>query len=207
MRFETRPSAGRAEFEAKAAPHKTAVGALAAASTSTASTIDPTINEYIKDNAIWGEVKPAFMAAQHRKCGYCEVKITEAAGDVEHFRPKNALWELTAPGAELEDLVNQRGRKYNKRFDSGYYWLAYDWDNYLVACATCNQRWKSALFPVQARRTRAPQEGDEHTEHALLLDPFGPLDPAAHLTFGVLGDITQPVTAVFLVRKLLRPAA
>jgi hypothetical protein len=117
------------------------------------------------------------------------VIITESTGDVEHYRPKNAVWSLNEPGEELEDLVNVRGRKFNKDFDSGYWWLAYSWDNYLVSCPTCNQKWKSALFPIAESRTQAPAPGDENNETPLLLDPFGSELPANHLSFDEFGQV------------------
>lgn len=123
MQFAQRPDEGKHTFQEKAAKHVSALSGLKNAD----GTPDyAAINEYIDDrrNQIWGDVKPHFMKTQHRKCGFCEVMITESTGDVEHYRPKNAVWSLTERGEEQEQLVNMRGRKFNKDFGSGYWWLA-----------------------------------------------------------------------------------
>lgn len=188
MQFASRPTEGQADYEEKAKPHQDALKALK----KNGEPDYAAINEYIDAHQIWGDVKPFFMKAQFRKCGFCEVKITEAPGDVEHYRPKNAHWQLEAPGQERNDLVNVSGRKFKKVFDSGYWWLTYSWDNYLIACGTCNQKWKSALFPLKPQRRRRPQPGDETNETPLLLDPFGDRAPSDHLRFSDLGQI-EPI--------------
>lgn len=56
------------------------------------------------------------------KCAYCESKITHIySGDIEHFRPKGGYGDA------------------NPITKPGYYWLAADWDNLLLACPFCNQ--------------------------------------------------------------------
>lgn len=55
------------------------------------------------------------------KCAYCETYVEQMV--VEHYRPK-------------------RG---------GYYWLAFSWDNLLLACPTCNG-FKREYFPVSKAR-------------------------------------------------------
>lgn len=188
MQFGQRPQAGRVKYESEASEHR---GVLNGLELDDGSPDYNKINEYIKTkrNQIWGDVKPFFMAAQQRKCGFCEAKLTESTGDVEHFRPKNAVWTVRNPGSEREDLVNVRGRTYNKDFESGYWWLTYSWDNYLVSCPTCNQKWKSAVFPIAQARSGPPVVGDESSESPLLLDPFGPESPSNHLAFDDLGQI------------------
>ncbi len=188
MLFGDRPTNGQAAFEQKTMSHKKALSDKVKDDDSPDYS---EINKYIKakPNQIWGDIKVYFMKAQNRKCGFCEVKLTESTGDVEHYRPKNAIWNLRAKGRELNDLVNIRGRKYYKIYESGYWWLAYSWNNYLVACPTCNQKWKSALFPISGKRRRPPKQGDELTETPLLLDPFGKRNPSKHLSFDDLGQI------------------
>ena len=188
MQIANRPVEGRQGFQERASQH---VSALANLTVADGTPDYAAINDYIDErrNQIWGDVKPFFMETQSRKCGFCEVIITESTGDVEHYRPKNAVWSLAERGEEQENLVNIRGRKFNKDFESGYWWLAYSWDNYLVSCPTCNQKWKSALFPIEQQRLAAPVEGDEASETALLMDPFGAESPVSHLTFDDLGQI------------------
>lgn len=67
------------------------------------------------------DVKTALRAVFGTKCVYCESKYASGSdGDIEHFRPK--------------------GRVEGKTPDKpGYYWLANDWDNLLLACQHCNQ--------------------------------------------------------------------
>lgn len=187
MRFDQRPTE-EGSFKSAAREHQEILDGLV---NHDGSPDYPKINGHIKEkkNQIWGDYKKYFMRRQHRKCCYCEVKLTESTGDVEHFRPKNAVWSIKSHGRELEDLVNIRERTYYETYDSGYWWLTYSWNNYMVACRTCNRAWKSALFPVSKRRRRRPQKGDENYETPLLLDPYGTINPADHLRFDDLGQI------------------
>ncbi|MEZ4885199.1 MAG: HNH endonuclease [Chitinophagales bacterium] len=56
------------------------------------------------------KVKIALDAIYHRKCAYCEKSLKDTDRHVEHYRPK-------AP----------------------YFWLAFSWDNLLIACKKCNE--------------------------------------------------------------------
>ena len=148
-------------------------------------------------SAFWSRVRNEIKADAealrrrfHGKCAFCEAKMEHVANPhIEHYRPKNAVWTVRNPGSEREDLVNVRGRTYNKDFESGYWWLTYSWDNYLVSCPTCNQKWKSAVFPIAQVRSGPPVVGDETSETPLLLDPFGTESPSTHLAFDSLGQI------------------
>jgi len=143
--------------------------------------------------ADWKNYKGFFAQAQHGKCGYCECRaIGPGWGDVEHFHPKGEVWELpddpNSWGREAPDLANVTGREHNELCSPGYWWLAYEWDNYLLACPVCNEAWKKAFFPVEEKqRGLPPQQGTD--EHPLLLNPFTGPDPADHLSFGSLGEI------------------
>ena len=67
------------------------------------------------DRAVYGapEVKQALSSAQHDKCCFCESKLGHAQfGDVEHYRPQGR--RTTGPGCPAA---------------TGYYWLAYTWEN------------------------------------------------------------------------------
>lgn len=70
------------------------------------------------------DVKEALQKLFNGKCAYCEsnVMVTSAI-DKEHFRPKASIKD--------KDL--------NIHITPGYYWLAADWDNLLLACAHCNR--------------------------------------------------------------------
>jgi uncharacterized protein (TIGR02646 family) len=97
--------------------------------------------EFEFDNAIYGhaDVKSSLKTAQDGKCCFCESKIEHISyGDVEHYRPK-AGW------IQDKEELNR----------PGYYWLAYDWDNLLLSCQICNQRYKKNFFPLLDNTKRA----------------------------------------------------
>jgi uncharacterized protein (TIGR02646 family) len=73
----------------------------------------------------------------HNKCGFCESDTTAGAPmQVEHYRPKKAV--INANPAH-----------------TGYYWLAYDWSNLLLSCASCNNK-KRNHFPITGIRVMTP---------------------------------------------------
>jgi len=112
------------------------------------------------------------------KCAWCECQYEwNRQLDVEHYRPKSAVtrWEGSPP------LVSNLPPKQVPVSD-GYWWLAFDWNNYSLACGPCNQHWKRNLFPV--REPRAPyREGMEAHEVPLLLDPMSLFRTADHFSW------------------------
>lgn len=94
-------------------------------------------------SSIYGHqtVRDALEESHYGKCAYCEVRIPKpyADGHVEHWRPKGAVKQ--ARGTE--------------NICPGYYWLAYDWDNLLLACQFCNRDNKRTLFPLNDPSLRA----------------------------------------------------
>ncbi|MFC0518957.1 HNH endonuclease [Mucilaginibacter angelicae] len=73
----------------------------------------------------------------YNKCAFCESDTTAGAPmQVEHYRPKKAV--VGAVPAH-----------------TGYYWLAYQWSNLLLSCASCNNK-KRNHFPVNGMRVAAP---------------------------------------------------
>ncbi len=85
------------------------------------------------------DVKTALRTVQEDKCCFCEAKFTHVSyGDVEHYRPKKG-W------IQDDETLNR----------PGYYWLAYDWDNLLLSCQICNQRYKKNFFPLLDNSKRA----------------------------------------------------
>lgn len=144
------------------------------------------------------DVKPRFQAAQHRKCGYCEQKLTDT-GAIDHYAPKGQVCTLLDDpatwGHEIRNTNIVRERK-NPRISGcevGYWWRAYDWNNYILACERCNTGWKRDLFPIrEARcqpmpRTRAAAEMWKETP--LLLNPFDSDEPWRHLRYLEKGEI------------------
>jgi hypothetical protein len=122
----------------------------------------------------WKIAKPALKKLFHNKCAYCESQVGSTRyGNVDHFRPKR-----DAAGLDKSDIDPEH-----------YWWLAYDWDNYLLSCPVCNQKWKLAYFPVQEIPRKLPPVEDP-PETPLLLNPFFGEDPAKHLEFGWYGEIT-----------------
>jgi hypothetical protein len=116
-------------------------------------------------NAIWGELKDHLFDLFDLKCAYCENTMLGAYwGDVEHYRPKNPV----------------RGDPAHKKHP-GYFWLAYDPENYLPACIKCNQP-KSNRFPLVAGSPRAYTADEVINEKPLLLNPYKD-NPENHLTF------------------------
>lgn len=122
------------------------------------------------DKNIYGhkDVKQALREAQHDKCAFCESKITHVSpGDVEHYRPKKGYKQ------KPKDRIGR----------PGYYWLAYDWENLLLACESCNRSGKGNLFPLEDAASRAIDHNHDLTaEKPLLLHPAID-EPADHLEF------------------------
>lgn len=113
-------------------------------------------------------VKNTLIKAQHKKCCFCESKITHVSyGDVEHFRPKGGTRQQAG-----DDLAKP-----------GYYWLAYDWSNLFLSCTLCNQRYKRNLFPLVDPSKRAKSHHDDVSQESpLFIDPSED-DPQEHIAF------------------------
>jgi len=142
----------------------------------------------------WGRYKGLFSAHQNLKCGFCEgYAIGQSTGDVEHYTPKSAIEALDADdetswGREVDNLANVVGRSPKPVSKTGYWWRAYEWDNYLLACEVCNRKWKKAIFPIKEARDNPPKEGDVETY--LLLNPFRGEPADDHLRFGPMGEVS-----------------
>jgi hypothetical protein len=137
-----------------------------------------------KGRETWKRFKSDLAPATFGKCGYCEVDVVTVdryKGDVEHYRPKGRVDRLVI---EADDKM-----KSQPLFASGYHWLAYSWDNYILTCNPCNSSYKRNFFPLNPEPAAPPKAGDEADEDALLLNPFGPKDPAEHLAFDHLGVV------------------
>lgn len=114
------------------------------------------------------KVKQKLLKAQHDKCAYCETPFVRDYGQVEHYRPK-AGWKQTR-----NDDLNR----------PGYFWLAYQWTNFCVSCAMCNDGGhKNNLFPLADPFIRASsRKPSTQAETPLLLNPFDDL-PELHITW------------------------
>lgn len=124
------------------------------------------------------------------KCAYCEQGITSPhsqAGDVEHFRPKGQVTHEDGRPVLISDVAGNRKHP-------GYYWLAYDWKNLLLACNGCNTRQrdpnsgemvgKGKVFPVDGSHAARP--GEEQRENPLLINPVWD-SPKEHLAMDSTG--------------------
>lgn len=97
----------------------------------------------------WGsaDVRGALWAMQGRSCAYCDRELPgNDRGDVEHFRPKSVYW-----------------------------WLAYRFENYLLACSICNSSYKIEKFPLLGRGKVFDYSKKDRLarERRALIDPVG----------------------------------
>jgi len=140
------------------------------------------------------EFKRVLTIAQHGNCAFCEMKVHGAQnGDVEHFFPKSQLSELGADpktwGKELPGVTSVAGRKTNRLSRQGYWWKAYEWENYLLSCLVCNSKWKRTIFPVKETHRKLPPSSRTR-ETPLLLSPFRGPSPYTHLLFDSTGMVS-----------------
>jgi hypothetical protein len=120
-------------------------------------------------DTVWGSLKEYLFRLFDDKCAYCEgARAGVTPGAVEHYRPKNGVAGTDHPG---------------------YYWLAYDYENYLPTCGPCNSS-KGIRFPLrdEASRARAPAP-----------DPFdkAPLRAEAPLLLNAYDDDPFPNELTF----------
>lgn len=123
---------------------------------------------------IWSELKWHLFDLFYGKCAYCESKpLAVTSGDVEHYRPK----------AKVTGDANWPGDPDHP----GYYWLAYDINNLLPSCESCNRNFgKMNRFPVNGRHAR--DEANLIDEEPLLLNPYhSTVNLREHLTFTDIG--------------------
>lgn len=148
---------------------------------------------------LWSKHKASFSKLTRSKCAYCELPIAadDKGGDLDHYRPKGAITKLSDDpatwGREI-DGHNRRDRRFTRTITNvarGYYWLAYDWNNYVFSCGTCNSKWKGNLFPIQGGHQGNPTPATTAKEIPLLLNPYGKIDPAEHLEFEKSGLVTE----------------
>jgi hypothetical protein len=142
---------------------------------------------------LWQDYKDAFATAQEQKCAFCDRDATNHDPDVDHFAPKGEVHELPDHpddrGREIHDgLPNIRGRSPAGAIKPGYWWLAYDWSNFLLVCGVCNRKWKQNYFPVAATPRQRPPVPGIH-EQPLLLHPFDDRAPWRSFSFDQNGQI------------------
>lgn len=124
---------------------------------------------------VWGQLSDILAKRSHGKCWYCESNELRSDNPIDHFRPKGKV-------AECSD-------------HPGYWWLAFDWENYRFACTYCNSRrvdvktagGKQDHFPVFTPPDWNKSEDEENVERPKLLDPIDE-DDYKFLTFNKNGE-------------------
>ncbi len=159
---------------------------------------DPKERKKILEKASSSNVWRAFYALLSenlkKKCWYCEIEDVRADTPVDHFRPKNKV------DNELEH--------------QGYWWLAFDWENYRCACNFCNSRrvfdetegGKACQFPLVNPDTRAfnPTENQNLLDEIPdFLDPFNPDDEKLLWFDGDGKPVPKPEATEAEVRKVI----
>jgi uncharacterized protein (TIGR02646 family) len=126
-------------------------------------------SERINSHAnVWQELKGVLSEVSNHKCWYCESIEIRSDNNVDHFRPKNRVFECNG--------------------HPGYWWKAFDWHNYRLSCTYCNSHRKDKInktsggkqdhFPLCDELHRAFAPGDDiDSEQPTLLDPTTHSDP------------------------------
>jgi uncharacterized protein (TIGR02646 family) len=127
---------------------------------------------------LYKQQRSTLLRLFHNKCAYCESYVGgDQPGDVDHFRPKGRI-QIDVASAP--------------RYLPGYYWLAYEARNLLIACDMCNRSFKREKFPILDEACRARKPGEELKEQPSLFDPTID-EPSQHLVF-------SPVTGALAAR-------
>lgn len=125
-----------------------------------------------KRTETWGHdtLLTALRNVVGNKCWYSEVELTGADPNVDHFRPKGNIKEIDP------DTLTKTGVE-----SDGYWWLAFDSDNYRLSSMHSNQRrvdentngGKWDYFPVDGPRAA------ELTNLSIINEVVLPLDPCS----------------------------
>ncbi len=139
------------------------------------------------NSSLWGELKPIFLRWSFGKCWYSEARDIGSDYHVDHFRPKGRV-------------ANHPECPGNSREVEGYWWLAFDWRNYRVACSICNSphtedgetlgKWD--YFPLCTNDAVHSPTANIDEEIPLLLDPTRESDVRL-VTFRETGEAVPAV--------------
>jgi hypothetical protein len=142
-------------------------------------------------------------SAEDAKCHYCEQsRRWKRELNVEHYRPKGGVTRWDGDPSLESDVPPKE-----IHVDTGYWWAGFSWDNYLLACAACNQEFKRNLFPVIEEPRPAVREGVEQSETPLLLDPGSNFEVREHFEWsdlGVMGAVSPQGRATIITCGLNR---
>ncbi len=113
----------------------------------------------------WSQLKQKFIDEFGDKCWYTEVPRIGTDFDIDHFWPKGRVKDAEG------QILKKNGEQH-----PGYWWKAYDIDNYRYSCIYSNRSreegGKIDFFPLTEEKYRAWQEGDDcDYDHRLILDP------------------------------------
>jgi hypothetical protein len=109
-----------------------------------------------KNERLWTDnrIRDWLLKQFNNKCWYTEASESVSPIHVDHYRPKGRVKDLD--GKE----------------STGYWWLAFDWDNYRISGHLINSK-KSDLFPiVEGVRAREFDGVTLKLEAPLLIDPL-----------------------------------
>jgi hypothetical protein len=149
---------------------------------------------YIAANPDWNQFQPAMMALSNNKCWYSEGPIGNNDFSVDHFRPKNrAVYSEDFKDPDSKLVVSKK---------NGYWWKAYDWDNFRLSGGLSNIRRSDRLKPKEGVKGKgnyfpldltnggriANDEENLVCEVPILLDPTQQHDVGL-LTFDANGEV------------------
>jgi hypothetical protein len=154
----------------------------------------------INDNPIWKELFVPLSNLSKGKCWYSETLNVMSDKDIDHFRPKGEAKNIDGILRTDED---------------GYWWLAYDYENYRFSSQYCNQlrkdkfnsdketRGKWVFFPLFEGSVVAKSKRRCDDEEIMLLDPCDENDPPL-LTFESKGKAVPNASALLEPRDKIR---
>lgn len=128
-------------------------------------------SQYFKDHSDWNKWIPILSELTGGKCWYTESPANSNHWAIEHFRPKNrAIIQIATSGK-------------NPCLEDGYWWLAYNVENFRLAGSIVNLRRKDEFseedivlgkgnyFPLHENCQACQPEQNHNAEICLLLDP------------------------------------
>ncbi|MES1181550.1 MAG: hypothetical protein ABUL44_02020, partial [Flavobacterium sp.] len=149
--------------------------------------------DFIDENEIWQDkdLFNALSGVMDGKCWYSEAKDLMSDRDIDHFRPKKK--------AKNKDNVER----------DGYWFLAYDWENYRFSSIYSNRLRKDKLtdedeaygkgiyFPIKAGTLAASTKRKLADERPYLIDPTIKAD-AALISFNSFGKVVPSIPKKFI---------
>lgn len=148
---------------------------------------------YITKNPDWNILQKIMIEEYGLNCWYSEAPVGNGIFEIDHFRPKNR--------ARQNEGEKSKGKKSDINKENGYWWLAYDLDNFRLSGAMSNKRrrdklrensdveGKGDLFPLDLENGKvAGDKCSAFCEVPLLLDPMIPSDVGL-LTFDEGGNV------------------